>query len=71
MNCLELAASFAILDVSYLKGENEQHESEKQKKETSLISIDMLPKQEISFEIDVIAAVPGTYTGPDYSAYPV
>eukprot|EP00026_Physarum_polycephalum_P003227 Phypoly_transcript_03237.p1 GENE.Phypoly_transcript_03237~~Phypoly_transcript_03237.p1 ORF type:complete len:799 (+),score=122.12 Phypoly_transcript_03237:183-2399(+) len=29
----------------------------------------MLPKQEISFEIDVVAAVPGTYTGPASCAY--
>ncbi len=30
----------------------------------------MLANQEISFEIDVVAAVPGTYTGPASCAYP-
>ena len=31
----------------------------------------MLPKEEKTFAIDVVAAVPGTYTGPASCAYPL
>lgn len=34
-----------------------------------MTNIDMKAAEEISFELDVIAAIPGEYTGPASNAY--